>query len=175
MTVDSRSGSSPPLYHEIQHFRQVWLWALVLFISLLSLYGAFQQLILGKPFGNNPAPDGIMIVLAVLFGIGLPLFMYTMNLTTEIRSDGLYYRFFPFHLSFRRIDTKEIKEFEACTYSPIRDYGGWGIRYGRKGKAYNVSGNRGVQFELSNGKHLLIGSRKPEELAETLASILGKR
>jgi len=173
--MDSRSGSSPPLYREIQHFRQVWLWALVLFIALLSLYGAFQQLILGKPFGNNPAPDGVMIVLAILFGIGLPLFMNTTNLTTEICSDGLYFRFFPFHLSFRRIGTQEIKDFKACTYSPIKDYGGWGIRYGRKGKAYNVSGNRGVQFELSSGKHLLIGSRRPEELAETLASILVKR
>jgi len=173
--VDSRSGGSPPLYQETQHFRQVWLWALVLFISLLSLYGAFQQLILGEPFGNNPAPDSIMIVLAILFGIGLPLFMYTTNLTTEIRSDGLYFRFFPFHLSFRRIGAQEIKKFEACTYSPIKDYGGWGIRYGRKGKAYNISGNRGVQFKLSSGKHLLIGSRRPEELAEILASILGKR
>lgn len=173
--MDSRSGSSPSLYLETQYFRQVWLWALVLFIALLSLYGAFQQLILGIPFGNNPAPDGVMIVLAVIFGIGLPLFMYKTNLTTEIHSDGLYIRFFPFHLSFHRIAIREIRGFESCTYSPIKDYGGWGIRYGRKGKAYNVSGNRGVQFELSNGKHLLIGSRRPEELAETLASILGKR
>ena len=143
--------------------------------SLLPLYGAFQQLILGEPFGNNPAPDSLMVVLAIVLGVGLPLFMYMTNLTTEIHSDGLYFRFFPFHLSFRRIAAQEIRGFESCTYSPIKDYGGWGIRYGRKGKAYNVSGNRGVQFELSNGKHLLIGSRRPEELAEILTSILGKR
>jgi len=172
--MDSRSGNLPPLYRETQHFRQVWMWALVLFISLLSLYGAFQQLILGKPFGNNPAPDIVMVVLAVLFGIGLPIFMYTTNLTVEIRSDGMYFRFFPFHLSFRRITAQEIRRFESCTYSPIRDYGGWGIRFGKKGKAYNVSGNLGVQLELSNGKYLLIGSQRPAELAETLASILRK-
>jgi len=171
----SRSDSSSPFYRETQHFRQIWLWALVLFISLLSLYGAFQQLILGEPFGNNPAPDSMMVILAIIFGIGLPLFMFIMNLTTEIRSNGLYFRFFPFHLSFHRIAAEEIIIYEACTYSPIKDYGGWGIRYGRKGKAYNVSGNRGVRFELSNEKHLLIGSRRPEELVETLASILGKR
>ena len=163
-----------PLYRETQYFRQLWLWALVLFISLLSLYGVFQQLILGEPFGNNPAPDSMMVVLAIIFGLGLPLFMYMMNLTIEIRSDGLYFRFFPFHLSFHRIATEEIKGFEACTYSPIRDYGGWGIRYGRKGKAYNVSGNRGVQLELSKGKHLLVGSQKPEELVEALNTTLGR-
>jgi hypothetical protein len=163
-----------PLYRETQYFRQLWLWALVLFISLLSLYGVFQQLILGEPFGNNPAPDSMMVVLSIIFGIGLPLFMYMMNLTIEIRSDGLYFRFFPFHLSFHRIAAEEIKWFEACTYGPIRDYGGWGIRYGRKGKAYNVSGNRGVQLELSKGKHLLVGSQKPEELVEALNTTLGR-
>ena len=172
--MDRRSGSSPSLYREIQHFRQVWLWALVVFIAVLCLYGAFQQLVLGKPFGTNPAPDSVMIVLAVIFGLGLPFFMHKTNLTTEVREDGLYFRFFPFHLSFRRIAFEEIKEFEACTYSPLRDYGGWGIRYGRKGQAYNISGNRGVQLELSSGKHLLIGSQKPEELAETLTSILDR-
>ena len=169
--MDTRSINSPALYRETQRFRQWWMWTLVLFIALLSLYGAVQQLILEKPFGNNPAPDGWMIVIAIIFGIGLPIFMYMINLTTEIRSDGLYVRFFPFHLSYIRITTQEIVSFETCTYSPLGDYGGWGIRFGKKGKAYNVSGNRGVQLELSNGKGLLIGSQRPEELVETLTSI----
>ena len=164
-----------PLYRETQHFRQLWLWALVLFTALLSLYGAFQQLIMGEPFGSNPAPDSVMVILAMIFGIGLPLFMFTTNLTTEVHSDGLYFRFFPFHLSLRRIAIEEIGGFEVCTYSPIKDYGGWGIRYGRKGKAYNVSGNRGVKLELSNGKRLLIGLQKPEELAEALSLVINKR
>ena len=170
----TKANSTYPLYQETQYFRQVWLWALVLFISLLSLYGAFQQLFLRQPFGNNPAPNSVMVVLAIIFDIGLPLFMYTANLTIEVRSDGLYFRYFPFHLSFHRIASEEIRGYEACTYRPIKDYGGWGIRFGRKGKAYNVSGNRGVQLEFSNGKYLLIGSQKPEELAEALSAALGR-
>ena len=170
--MDTRPVSSPALYRETQHFRQVWIWALVLFIAILSLYGAVQQLFLGKPFGDNPAPDSVMVVIALIFGIGLPIFMYMINLTTEIRSDGLYVRFFPLHLSFIRIAIQEIRGFGSCTYSPIGDYGGWGIRFGKKGKAYNVSGNRGVQLELSNGKHLLIGSQRPDELTKNLSSIM---
>jgi hypothetical protein len=166
-----KANSVNSLYRETQYFRQLWLWALVIFISLLSIYGLVQQLILGVPFGNNPAPDSLMVVLAVVFGLGLPAFIYKTNLTTEVRSNGVYVRFFPFHLSFYRIPAEEIREFAACTYNPIRDYGGWGIRYGRRGKAYNVSGNRGVNLELSNGKHLLIGSQKPEELVEALSSM----
>ena len=54
------------------------------------------------------------------------------------------------------------------TYNPIREYGGWGIRYGLKSKAYNVHGNHGVQLELLNRKRLLIGSQRSEEFANAL-------
>ena len=42
-------------------------------------------------------------------------------------------------------------------------------------KAYNVSGNRGVYLEYSDGKKLLIGSQKPEKFAEALDLVSGKR
>jgi hypothetical protein len=80
----------------------------------------------------------------------------------------LYICFFPFHLSFKKMPFIQIKKYEARTYSPLGEYGGWGIRYGFEGKAYNVSGNRGVQLELVNGKRLLIGSQSPEELVKAI-------
>jgi hypothetical protein len=168
-------NSTPPLFRETQYFRQLWIWALVMFISLLSLYGAVQQVVFGEQFGNNPAPDVALVVIAVIFGLGLPVFLYTANLTTEVRDDGLYFRFFPFHLSFRKIGPEDISDFEAQTYRPIRDYGGWGIRFGRKGRAYNVRGNRGVQLELASGKQILFGSQKPEEMAAALSTIVGRK
>ena len=162
------NNNSSLFNREIQYFRQPWLWILILAISAIALWGMIQQLFLGKPFGNNPAPDTILIIIAVIFGFGFPYTFYKMNLTIEVRSDGIYYRFFPFHLSFHKIKLEDLVKYEVRTYSPIRDYGGWGIRWGSKGKAYNVSGNRGINLEYSNGKQLLIGSQKPEELAEAL-------
>ncbi len=97
------------------------------------------------------------------------LLFLVANLTVEVRSDGLYYRFFPFHWSFHRISAESLAKYEVQTYRPIRDYGGWGIRYGRGGKAYNVSGNRGVMLELSDGQKLLIGSQKPDDLANAIS------
>ncbi|MFC1986549.1 DUF6141 family protein, partial [Chloroflexota bacterium] len=156
-------------------FRQLWLWILILLISATTLWGMIQQLFLGKPFGNNPTPDIVLIIIVVIFGFGFPYAFYKMNLTTEVRSDGIYYRFFPFHLSFHKIKLEDLVKYEVRTYNPIRDYGGWGIRWGSKGKAYNVSGSRGVNLEYSDGKQLLIGSQKPEEFAEALDLALGKR
>ncbi|UCC60180.1 MAG: hypothetical protein JSV02_10735 [Dehalococcoidia bacterium] len=156
------------LYRETQHFRQVWLWLLTLGISGITFYAMVQQLILGTPFGDNPASDMVLIIIVIVFGFMFPVFFYIVNLTTEVRGDGLYYRFFPFHLTFRKISGEDIRSCEARTYSPLREYGGGGIRWGAKGRAYNVGGNRGVQLELSNGSRILIGSQRSEELAEAI-------
>ncbi|MDI6783925.1 MAG: DUF6141 family protein, partial [bacterium] len=89
-----------------------------------------------------------------------------LKLTTEVHEDGIYIRFEPFVR--KKILFSEMKQYTARTYRPIREYGGWGIRYGWKGTAYNVSGNRGVQLELNNGKRILIGSQRPEELVRAI-------
>jgi hypothetical protein len=157
------------LFREVQYFRQPWLWLLVLGVSAVTLYGMVQQIFLSKPFGNNPASDAVLIVIVVVFGFCFPLLFYLLNLKTEVRGDGLYYRFFPFHLSVQRIPLEDLKSFEARTYSPLREYGGWGIRWGSGGKAYNVAGNRGVQVELASGQRIMIGSRRAQEFADALA------
>ena len=163
------------LFREVQHFRQVWTWIVVLLVSFTSIYGLVQQLILGIPFGDNPAPDVVMLIIGIIFGFVFPLFFYTCRLTVEVRSDGLHFRYFPFHLSFHRISLTDLQNYEARTYNPMKEYGGWGIKYGRKGKAYNTSGNRGVQLELSNGEKILIGSQKPEELVAAICLASGRK
>ena len=37
-----------------------------------------------------------------------------------------------------------------------------------KGKAYNVSGNKGVKIFLNNGTNIMFGSKKNNELAKAL-------
>lgn len=62
---------------------------------------------------------------------------------------------------------------EKCyvrTYSPIREYGGWGFRQalGEKGKAYNVKGNKGIQIQLKTGKNILIGTQKEKDAQQVI-------
>lgn len=152
-----------PRFREVQRFRQPLLWLCVLVVAGLAWYAAAFQLGLGEPWGNKPAPDWAVALIWLLFGVGLPVLFWSLRLVTEVRGDGIYYKFFPFQLSFRKIAFPDVRQFEATTYRPLLDYGGWGIRYGLGGKAYNVSGNRGVRLALANGKRLLIGSQRPEE------------
>jgi len=151
------------LFREVQQFRQWWLWLLIAPGPVVIWYRAFRELILG----GGPA-SALPLLSWLVGGVALPVLLYSIRLVTEVRSDGLYLRFFPFHWSFLRFPVDSIKHSEARTYSPLGEYGGWGIRYGWNGKAYNVSGNQGIQFELHNGKRFLVGSQRPVEFVNAL-------
>jgi hypothetical protein len=155
------------LFSERQYFRQWWLWILLLTPAGLIFYGLYAQLVKGIPFGNNPTSDEMLMALAAFMLLMLVVF-YFMGLQVEITHAGIRYRFFPFFGS-RFIAWEEIAEAEVRQYHPIREYGGWGLRYGSAGTAYNVSGNMGLQLVLhKKNKRILLGTQEPEELRLTL-------
>jgi hypothetical protein len=56
----------------------------------------------------------------------------------------------------------------------MREYGGWGLRVGFSGRAYNVRGNLGVSFELSDGKRFLLGTDRANELEQAIKKAKAK-
>lgn len=158
------------LFSERQYFRQWWLWVLLLTPAGLILYGLYAQLVKGIPFGNNPTSDEMLMALAAFMLLMLVVF-YFMGLQVEITRAGIRYRFFPFFGS-RFIAWEEIAEAEVRQYKPIIEYGGWGLRYGSAGTAYNVSGNMGLQLVLhKKNKRILLGTQEPEELRLALQKV----
>lgn len=157
------------VFEERQRFMQWWLWILLLGINGIFLYGVFEQVIGGKQFGDNPMSN---VGLLIVFGLTLllTLFFAILRLDTIVDRDGIYVRFYPFHLRFKQYRWDTLTQSFIRKYSPIGEYGGWGVRIGshKKGRAYNVSGNMGLQLEFTDHKKLLIGTLKPEELTETL-------
>jgi len=141
---------SEPTFREAQQFRQPWIWALLGGIALLML-------VLGPI-----SWAGLLVVVAVA---GL---LYSLRLKTEVRADGIYLKLWPLHRSFRRISWPEIERYEARRYQPLREFGGWGIRWPPGKVAYNVSGNRGVWLERTDGRSVLVGSQRPEELVDAM-------
>lgn len=158
-------------FNETQKFTQAWLWVVVIGCTLLPAlifgFGSYRQIVLGRPFGNNPMSDTGMIIsflAVVLLSILMVFLICLLKLTTVIDEEGIKYKFFPFHFKHRKITWIDIEKCEVVKYDPIREYGGWGIRYGKEGKAFNVSGNKGLKIYLRSGKKLLLGTRKEDEL-----------
>lgn len=157
------------IFREEQKFG-LWLRVAVIFsvpviVAIVGLAGASEGVLDELSF-ILPSLAGILLTsaIAALFS--------ALELQTEVRSDGLYVRFFPFHIRYKKFTAEGLSQCYARQYRPLLEYGGWGIKFGRNGKAYNVSGNQGVQLVFKDGKQLLIGSQRAEELTEAISSVM---
>ncbi|WP_406662370.1 DUF6141 family protein [Methanolobus sp. ZRKC3] len=159
-------------FREEQKFNQWWMQFLVLLTVVFMWYAALSQFVYGKPVGNDPASDVSMLIMWIVFGIIFPVFMYSLRLSVEVRNDGLYIQFYPFHFSPKKTPFENIRNYGVSNYRPLRDYGGWGIRYGPKGKAYTTSGTRGVLLDFTDGKRLMLGSQRADELVSAIRAAM---
>lgn len=131
-------------YRETQRMRQPWIWLLLGAIGVVTI------------------PVGSVIALATLVAVGV-LFL-AIRLTTEVRDDGVYVRFAPFHRSFRRIPIAEIERVETTNFG-VLTYGGIGIRWVPDTIAYMTDRGEGVEIHRRNVKSVVVGSQHADELA----------
>ena len=164
--------STEELFREHQYFRQVWLWALIIGVNGLIIFGVVNQVFFGQTFGDNPA-SSIELILVTSGTLLLTVLFAFVRLDTAIQKDGVYYRFFPFQWHYKKISWGRISKSLVRQYNPITEYGGWGFRIGLfgKGRAFTVSGNKGLQLIYDNGKKLLLGTKRPEEIVQVLKQL----
>lgn len=160
---------------EVQRFNSPFIWVLVLVATVptagLFLYGIYEQIIRGHPWGDRPMSDLELLIVAplmILFLLSMGALFYSLLLRVEVREDAVYVRYAPLHFSYRVFPFDTIASCRARQYKPMREYGGWGVRGTKKNAAYNVSGDWGVQLEFKDGRKLLIGSQRAEELAQAI-------
>lgn len=158
------------LFYEEQRFRQWWLWLVIIIPFFATLFGVSMDLLRTED-ANQAAEKAIALVAVIVIWIVIGFVVWWIRMLTVVRADGLYIKFLPFIWKEKKIDLDEFNAMRAGQYRPLVEYGGWGIRYGWKRKAYNVMGNQGVELHRPDKSILLIGSQRPRELAEAIASI----
>ncbi|MDR1544354.1 MAG: hypothetical protein LBS50_08130 [Prevotellaceae bacterium] len=112
------------------------------------------------------------------------LFIF-QNLKTIINKDGIFVNYFSIIVKKGDFFAWEnIEKAYLRKYSPLGEYGGWGVRvklfslkmfkiFGFKKSflnetAYVINGKTGLQLELKNGKRILISTQKPVEIQEVI-------
>lgn len=151
-------------FTERQRFTQWWLWLLLSALMIYTIYNFIEERLY---FSNLELALSFVIPTLVII-----LFL-VIRLETKIDAQGISVRFFPFQITFRYYPWRKIKKAYVRKYSPLTEYGGWGMRQGLfgKGKAYNVKGNQGLQIILNDEKKILIGTQKFEEMGKFLMQI----
>lgn len=146
------------VFQEEQRFPMMWSIIVLLLTLPLMIYVFFFS----DEKENLSRFEYYFAVIAYLLVIFL---IHSIKMTTTVTKEDIRVRFTPFHIKPKVFAWSEIENAFVRDYKPVREYGGWGVRYSFKnGRAYNIAGNKGLQLELNNGKKVLIGTQKEMEL-----------
>jgi len=147
-------------FREEQHFE--WFWTAALWVPALIVgYGLVRQV-----------ASGALLWPAFVVTVGVGFWFTRLKLVTEVRDDGLFISF-EWLWPERTIYWDQIRTVETRTYRPIRDFGGWGVRWATRGIVYHARGHQGVRMVLTSGERVLIGSRQPADLAHAIGQRTG--
>lgn len=148
-----------PLFQENQRFNQWWVWL------LLTVISAAPVLIFYKKITSNTADSGSLSAVIVLFLV-IALFVI-LRMKTTVTDQNIQLVYFPF--VWKTFNLSDIETMQVINYGFV---GGWGIRFGTiYGTVYNVRANKGLHIKLKNGKQLVIGTQKTNELEKVIKNI----
>ncbi len=150
---------NPPVFAERQWLLRHW-WPLL----LPTLLGPLAVWL--APRHGNPPPYWVY----ALIGLVLAL---VASLALEVRLDaaGAHYRLLPLQWRWRRVAWPAVARAYLRRYDPLGEYSGWGIKGSARNRAYNMANDDGWQLELRDGRRLLLGTQRPEELRQALAQL----
>ena len=162
------------VFVEEQRFKR-WILLIVLVIPIVS---GIIPIILAKNNTGTLDNESFWGLTITFIGIVLAfLFIWSMRLQTKIDEQGIYYQYFPIHLSQKFITWSDLKDCQVIKYNSLARFGGYGYRrslFKNKGIAMNVGGKFGVQLILKNGKKILIGTQKEQEAIAVLETYQSK-
>ncbi len=160
---------------ETQKIKSKIIYLILIVIDLCLLYVCFLQIIKKSTIGTNPISNTGLIILTSIMILST-IFCFFIKLKTIINSNGIYFKYEPIHLKYKFYSWEYINNIYLKKFSPLLDYGGWGIRikyriWKRKEIAYFLKGNIGIFCEIKNGKKILIGTQEPENVNEILKKL----
>lgn len=160
--------------------RSSWPWWVHPLVWVTFLAAVFPLVELAR--GNVGSGEGAMpfsvVVLCLLIGLGIPFLFYCLmgDLRTRVTEEGIKLSWGFAEVIRKELPIEGIEAAEAVTYSPIGDFGGWGIRMGgNKKRAWTVSGNRALLLHLSDGTRFYVGSAKPERILQWVTAAMKRR
>lgn len=162
------------VFVEEQKMNQLWIFIIfsiglmVAFLPIFKEWNFIKHQQIGEQIGSFLGP--IIVILVFIF-------IRKISLKTKINKDGIFYQFLPIHFSFKKISWNEIEHISIRKYNAIAEYGGWGLKYGiftNRGMSITTNGDIGLQLELKNGKKILIGTNRPEQLKQVLETYQNK-
>jgi hypothetical protein len=166
------------LFNEEQRFGWPWPGMLVVLVGVLTVsavvvpfgMGMWQQLVMGRPWGDRPMPDASFVVvgpLAIVLGLLPVVSLLFSRLVVEVRTDGVRVELRPW-LVKRVLVPSDIREASLGESGPV----GWGVRRHGSREIYRLGGPRVVWLKLDH-REVAIGSEHPHRLLDAVQAMIG--
>ena len=144
--------------------KMVWI-LLPVFIAVLLLPSAGLTLAeiqskWNQDFGNMIAP--IIILMSVF------LLLWNVRLNWSISKTEFSFTFFPFVLKRRTFPMEEVEDIQVMKINSLMEFGGWGLRRGKLGKAYTTSGNYILHIKFKQGTPINVSVLRPQQARDFL-------
>lgn len=149
-------------YRESQKLFPLWL-ILVLSASFIPV-----AIVLISSETNFSLVIGYLLIIT-----GLLFSASTIRLHLYLDSKVIIVKYFPFLLKPKKIELSNVIELKVRKYSPLREFGGWGVRFNFLNKAicYNTPGtNYLLDILLNNSKRVQISTINNIDLENFLQS-----
>jgi hypothetical protein len=142
----------------------------------IVFWGA-MLLSLGSVLVAGPAPHHVRLwagLAVAATGLGVQWFL--AGLTVRLYRDFMSVGIGSSGLIRKRIAYADIATMESVRYSPLAEFGGWGIRKGRNGAvAWTARGDRALVLHLRDHSMVYVGSDNPHRLEERVRAVAGSR
>jgi hypothetical protein len=163
---EDRVIDASEVYRESQN--PLWAYVLILAICLCVVPPMVASL-----FGTPNVPLVFAILVTGITSAIILAIMLVIGMFIEVSNENLVVRWGVFKYTILTVSLKSIRSAEVVTFSPITDFGGWGIRMGKGGWAYFMSGTQGVQVVTNENKKYIIGSDTPNLLYKVIQAKRG--
>ncbi len=144
--------------------KMVWI-LFPVFIAVLLLPSAGLTLAeiqskWNQDFWNMIAP--IIILMSVF------LLLWNVRLNWSISKTEFSFTFFPFVLKRRTYSMEEVEDIQVMKINSLMEFGGWGLRRGKLGKAYTTSGNYILHIKFKQGTPINVSVLRPQQARDFL-------
>ncbi len=98
---------------------------------------------------NKESITASIVLFAVFFLVG-----FLLKLEWEFTLTNFSYKYRPIYNKWKTIPLSDIKTANIMKINPLREFGGWGFRFGRLGQAFTTTGRIILHIETHSGKRL---------------------
>ena len=171
------------IFSERQSFRQIkWLWWIIIpvaFFSTLSiLYGFYQQVILGEPWGKESVSNEAVItmLLLVIFAQVLVIWIVSsIELKIEITGNEFRYKFFAHFNSWKVLTPHQITDYSFEKYTFWKGRGlGYRKDLFKKTVRMIIKPDYILSVRTNDGGTIMISTEKKDELSRALQKLMSK-